>query len=383
MEVPVTFLPNPEDLDIMLHNSSNRLHSPHHLSPHHLSPHHLSPHRLPLLTGVLTLFLLLPGSTGAQNLEETPTAQEAEAQEEEAQEEEAQEEEAQEEETPASQEESPRATAYNLTRSVASDRRPAFSPDGSLIAFESNRDGNWELYVMDRDGQNQRRITIHPASDRSASFSPDGKSLLFQSNRAVEGRASDIFQITLDPLAPPVRLTDHEADDAFPRYSPDGTKILFTSSRHGNADIFLMNADGSEPTRLTDHEANDAWATWSGDGQRIAFFSRRDGNDEVYSMNIDGSDLERLTDHEANDFVPFFDPSRNRLVFASNRRGQNRTQLYFLEPGKDELQLELREPGRATEPVFSSDGRFLAFVTNRDENNEIYLLDLEGDGSPP
>ena len=114
-----------------------------------------------------------------------------------------------------------------LTDDSASDQSPAWSPDGTRIAFHSYRDGDWDIFLMNADGSNQRR------------------------------------------------LTNHRASDTFPAWSPDGTQIAFHSQRTGNWDIFLMNADGSNRRRLTDNSASDEDPAWSPDGTQIAFHHDR------------------------------------------------------------------------------------------------------------
>jgi len=103
----------------------------------------------------------------------------------------------------------------NLTRESASGHSPAWSPDGTRIAFASNRDGNGEIYVMNADGSGQTRLTDNPAAE------------------------------------------------AFPAWSPDGSRIAFVSGRDGNLEVYVMNADGSGQTNLTDNPATDGSAAWS------------------------------------------------------------------------------------------------------------------------
>ena len=133
------------------------------------------------------------------------------------------------------------APATRLTFDDAFDSSPAWSPDGRRIAFESERDGNDEIYVMNADGSGVARLTVNDAIDGS------------------------------------------------PAWSPDGQRIAFDSLRDDNFEVYLMNADGSGVTRLTNNDARDWHPVWSPDGRRIAFESNRDGNAEIYLMNPDGS----------------------------------------------------------------------------------------------
>jgi len=90
-------------------------------------------------------------------------------------------------------------------------------------------------------------------------------------------------------------LTDNVSSDGSPSWSPDGTKIAFCSTKDGNAEIYVMNADGTGAIRLTNNPAWEDSPSWSPDGTRIAFDSSRDGNTEIYVMNADGTGQTRLT----------------------------------------------------------------------------------------
>jgi dipeptidyl aminopeptidase/acylaminoacyl peptidase len=92
---------------------------------------------------------------------------------------------------------------------------------------------------------------------------------------------------------------------------PPYYRIAFVSSRDGNADIYVMNADGSNQTNLTKNSADDTNPAWSPDGRQIAFVSLRDGNEEIYVMNADGSNQTNLTKNPAGDGCPVWSPTIN------------------------------------------------------------------------
>jgi Tol biopolymer transport system component len=189
-----------------------------------------------------------------------------------------------------------------LTQGPGLNYLPAWSPDGSRIAFVSNRDGNDEIYVMNADGSGQERLTTDEEEDLSPTWSPYGTGIAFQSNRDGFNR---IYLIDASGFSV-TRLTDSEGFD--PAWSVDGARIAFATTTDGNPEIYVMNADGSSPTRLTDDPSRDWNPTWSPDGSKIAFESDRDGEVGVYVMSGDGTDVHRVLDTGSQACCPSWQP---------------------------------------------------------------------------
>jgi TolB protein len=189
-----------------------------------------------------------------------------------------------------------------------SDNIPgSWSPDGSRIAFTSGRHGggggksmqapgagggNTELYIIDANGSAETRLTDDPGQDLSPAWSPDGSSIAFATDR--EGN----FEIYLMSLSDGKlqNLTANPALDAQPVWSPDGSRIAFTSGRDGNEEIYVMNPNGTDVRRLTDHPAADAQPAWSADGRNVLFTSDRGGAHQIYRVSLEGGAPEQLTD---------------------------------------------------------------------------------------
>jgi len=187
-----------------------------------------------------------------------------------------------------------------LTNNRASDDLPSWSPDGSRIAFTSNREGKSAIYVMHRDGSGVKRLT-QSADDSGAKWSPDGSRMAFTSRR--DGN-DEIYVMNADGTNA-VNVTNHPAADDGPAWSPDGTKIAFYSDRDGSDfAIYVMNANGSGVVRLTSTTVHHELPAWSPDGQYIAF----DSDADIYVMEADGTGLRRLTSGNAQDFMPRWQP---------------------------------------------------------------------------
>lgn len=247
-------------------------------------------------------------------------------------------------------------------------------PAGARIAFHSDRDGNFEIYVMLSDRSELTRLTDHPGRDLAPAWSPDGKRIAFMSDRDGD---FEIFLLDIEGGAL-TQLTDDPADDVMPAWSPDGTKIAFSSSRDGDFEIYAIVTDGGMPTRLTMQEGDDRGASWSPDGERIAFHSDRDGDWEIYVMNADGTDLRRITSAAGVDGFPAWSPDGEQLAFTSNRGAD--FDIYvsatdggavssFPLPGADD---------RA--PAWFEDGSHIAFMSDVYGDWEILAVSI-ADGS--
>ncbi len=206
----------------------------------------------------------------------------------------------------------------NLTSHPASDEAPAWSPDGSRIAFESNRDGDSDVYVVNADGTDLRPLTANTVDDHTPSFSPDGTQLVFSSLRSGN---LDIWTMNADGTTPR-QLTLAPGEDSLPAWSPDGSTIAFTSNRDGNYEIYVMNADGTGQTNLTRDPGDDMWPSWSPGGAIVLFERYAGGDYEVHAMAADGSRELNLTQSLATlDRQPVLSPDGALLAYATDAPG--------------------------------------------------------------
>jgi len=205
--------------------------------------------------------------------------------------------------------------------------------------------------------------------------------LAFVSNR--DGNA-EIYTVNADG-SNLHRITENPTIDDTPAWSPDGQRIAFTSDRDGNNEIYVMQADGQALIRLTYHPGNDTLPAWSPDGKHLAFISDRNGNFDIYTMDFDGHAPTRLTDDPARDSMPAWSPDGQRIAFASDRVYQGA--IFVMRTNGSELKQLTDEPPIDWSPAWSPDGEQIAFVSSRDDSqflsmmamhNNIYVMGADG-----
>jgi Tol biopolymer transport system component len=228
----------------------------------------------------------------------------------------------------------------NITsESAAIDATPDWSPDGSRIAFVSDRDDpEFEIYVMDADGSGVERLTT---------------------NGLQHGQ---------------------------PTWSPDGTEFLFRSTRTGNSDLFAMNADGSNVRQLTDGPATDWFASWSPDGKRIAFASTRSGAQALYLMPAEGGEAEQITPDELEANDPDFSPDGTKIVFVNNFTGVgSESDVFVLDLMTEQIDRLTSGIGNNLTPNWSPDGMKIIFMNMAIEHAgdgpaELFAINADGTG---
>jgi Tol biopolymer transport system component len=246
---------------------------------------------------------------------------------------------------------------------------------------------------MNTDGTQQTRLTFNQERVSQPVWSPDGSKIAFVLTWA-GGVDLDIFVMNADGSGL-FQLTNHPGVDTDPTWSPDGTKIAFTSNRDSYIrrgtgrpgrvsifEIYVVNHDGTGLTRLTGSTSWDTSPAWSPDGKQLAFQSNRDGNVEIYAMESDGSNQRRLTHSPSDEASPAWSPDGRWIAFHSDHKDDGNPEIYLMPASGSGSSLagssiQLTDiKGWDINPVWSPDGRFLAFYSDRSGNFEIFIMPL-------
>ena len=302
-----------------------------------------------------------------------------------------------------------------------------FSFEGDRLVYQSTLepDGKtlrscYQIYIMDLDGANVRRVSVGTGATTCGYFFPGGRRVLFSSTHIdspfcppVPQRTEryrwpldnyDIFSMNIGGRDLQ-RLTANPGYDAEATISPDGKRIVFTSMRDGDLDVYAMNIDGTHLTRLTREIGYDGGAFFSPDSKRIVYRAYHPQTDEevkayrdllahnlvepsnleIFIMNADGSKQTQVTHNGRSNFAPFFLPDGTRIIYSSNlstpadHQGRPSFHLHVIrEDGTQPEQITFNGHFNSF-PMFSPDGKHVVWSSDRNAVNpkefNIFLAD--------
>jgi TolB protein len=280
-----------------------------------------------------------------------------------------------------------------------------FSRDGTQLIFQATRPGENrcdQIFVMNVDGGNVRRVSTGEGRTTCAYFFPSGERIVFSSTHEDDpecpappdysrGYVWALYEYDIYTARPDGsdlrRLTSTSGYDAEATISPDGSSIVFTSVRDGDLEIYTMDADGGNVRRLTHEPGYDGGAFFSPDGRQIVYRAQHPGDApelaeyqallrsglvrpsrlEIWVMDADGGNKRMITDNGAANFAPFFHPSGRKIIFSSNVHDptSRNFDLYLIGLDGNGLERVTSHPEFDGFPMFSPDGTKLVFASNR------------------
>jgi TolB protein len=250
----------------------------------------------------------------------------------------------------------------------------------SKIAFVSNRDSGGkgvtkELYIMDYDGYNPRRVTVNNSINLMPAWSPDGRLLAYTSFR--KPASPDLYVASVFE-GKNANITNGSGQVSSAAFSPDGKRLAYAISRSGNTDIWVANADGSGARKVTSSSGLDTAPFWSPTGQEIAFTSDRGGTPQIYVMDSEGLNVRRLTTIGNWNDAPAWNPNKQFPEIAYTARIEGGFEIAVLNYETRQVRQITQGKGSCEYPSWSPSGRHLTFACGRGSKWQIGVADRDG-----
>ncbi|MCE9668860.1 tolB protein precursor protein [Myxococcus stipitatus] len=277
---------------------------------------------------------------------------------------------------------SPDGTETQVTRGPEDDYPGPVSPDGKSLLVVAVREERGlffqQLRVQPLAGGDALPLHAPRARSRNASWAPDGSWLVAESD--AQG-FSDVVRLEPKPGVAEVRLTQVPQGCFEPAVSPDGREVAYVCSREGDPEVYVAKADGSEERRITTFHREDRSPQWSPDGRWLLFVSDREDRERLFLVRPDGSDLRAASAQSfaGDEREGTFSPDGQRLAYVS--RSPDGLSRIWSVPVEGGAPVALTDGAHRDDmPAWSPDGKYLAFVSERAGNVDLFLMRADGSG---
>jgi len=248
---------------------------------------------------------------------------------------------------------------------------------GTKIAFVSASGRTQELYVVDVDGNNLRRLTYLNGLAKNPTWSPDGKQIVFAWASADDHiMLNQLYAINANG-GEPQKLLEIKGLIITPRFSPSGSRIAVAMSFEGNMEIYTVSAHGGKPQRLTNSNAIELFPSWSPQGDRLLFVSDRSGGPQIWMMRADGTEPHRVSYFGAYNQSPDWSPKGDKIVYSARESGGFNILMMDPDGTNTTVITQGQGFGSCEYPVFSPDGRAIALTSGSTKWRNIRIFNID------
>jgi TolB protein len=242
----------------------------------------------------------------------------------------------------------------------------------SKLAFVGTATGNKEIYISDYDGRNVRKLTSDKSIALFPRWSPKGDKILYNS---FKDGGPKLYLRDIGSGSDR-KISARKGLNIGAAWGPDGTSIALTLSHRGNPDIYAIDLKGKILSRLISNWGIDISPTFSPDGRKIAFVSNKSGSPQIYVHDMLENRIERITFFERKYNTAPNWSKLNRIAFSGLKN--DHVDIYTIDPDGSNLRALTENQGRNEDPVWSPDGRYLIFSSDRGGKYQLYLMNADG-----
>ncbi|MFA6121480.1 MAG: Tol-Pal system beta propeller repeat protein TolB [Sideroxydans sp.] len=258
--------------------------------------------------------------------------------------------------TVSSKRQQSRAIAHHISDMVYERLTGTPGVFSTRIAYVNRNQGTYRLVVADSDGYGEQALLNSKEPIMSPAWSPDGSRIAYVSFE--QGRAM-VFVQTLSTRER-VLMAAFPGSNSAPAWSPDGSQLALVLTRDDSSQLYLVGVDGSNLRRITFSDTIDTEPTFSPDGKSLLFTSDRGGSPQIYSMSVDGGRATRLTFESGNSFSPRYSPDGKNVVYSLYSGGNFSIVVYDLESRQVQY---LTSNALDKKPSFAPNGKLVLFAT--------------------